>query len=107
MPSAASWASIGAEAVQKYEKRENAVRQSKCYRKYQYSDLDSYKEIVNSGRIRFRRFEEATRFYFEHSTMRLGYVCRVNSTLLYSFILDAKEAIQRVDCISVKEDIWR
>lgn len=66
------WASIGEVASEKYEKRENAIRQSKCYRKYQYSDLDSYKEIVNSGRIRYKSFEDATRFYFEHSPMRLG-----------------------------------
>lgn len=74
MPSV-TWASIGEEAVEKYEKRECVARQSKCYRKYQYSDLDSYKEIVNSGRLRFKRFEEATRFYFEHCSLRLGYVC--------------------------------
>jgi hypothetical protein len=70
----ATWSSIGEEAIERLDKREQNLKKKRCYRKHEYSDLDSYKEIVNSGRIRYKSFEDAMRFYFDNCSFRLGYM---------------------------------
>lgn len=66
-------ANKGKEIIQKHEEKTNRKRKkAKVYRKYQYSQLDSFKEHSNSGRMKLESFERATRYLFEHSNVVLG-----------------------------------
>ena len=76
------WGHVGKEVIEKHDKREAKVHKRRCYRKFEYEDLESYKKLQNSGRMRLDSFERAMRFYFEHCSMRLGYV-----SFVYSFFL--------------------
>jgi hypothetical protein len=91
------YTTIGEEAIKQYEKREENLRKRPCYRKFEYSNLASYKEIVNSGRIRYKSFEDAMRFYFEHSPIRLGYM---QQKLFEVLIISVLKKIFQDDLIS-------
>ncbi len=92
-----SWSSIGEDIIKKYENREADAKKRKCYRKYQYSDLPSYKEIVNSGINRFKNFEAAMRFYFEHASLRLGYM---QKKLMDALVVSVLKKIFQEDLIT-------
>jgi hypothetical protein len=68
------WHAIADTAVRRFKRKEERLKKRKFYRKWEYSDLPSYKEIVNSGRIRYKSFTEASRFYFDNCSLRLGYM---------------------------------
>jgi hypothetical protein len=71
-----SWSGrLGDAWVAKYEKRQaDRCKKAKVYRKHEYSDLPSYKQTTSSGRMRLESFENALRYLFEHSGVRLGYM---------------------------------
>lgn len=58
------------EAKEQYERANKRT----CYRKYEYSDLETYKTLTNSGRANFDRFLRALDLYFELTGFRLGYM---------------------------------
>jgi hypothetical protein len=76
MPKANSWSHrLGKEWVAKYEKRVSEKRKkARVYRKHEYSELESFKQTTSSGRMRLESFENALRYLFEHSGVRLGYM---------------------------------
>lgn len=68
------WGHIGQEVLVKNEKRREQQRQAPVYRSFEYEDLESYKQLRSSGRLRLESFEAAFRYFFEHSPLRLGYM---------------------------------
>lgn len=68
------WSGIGKKMIETKEVLETRVNKRKCDRKYTYADKESFKKLQCSGRIRLENFERATRYYFEHSDMKLGYM---------------------------------
>lgn len=54
------------------EEAERKLHKRQCLRKFEYSHLESFKRMQNSGRQRLESYERAVRFYFAHSKMKLG-----------------------------------
>lgn len=73
-PKPLKWAPLGRKIIAKQEAAEERHRKRPCYRKFEYESLPGYEKLRNSGRMRLESFEKAMRFYFEHSTMKLGYM---------------------------------
>lgn len=71
-----SWAGkLGRGLVDKHTKRVNdRKKRAKVHRKYEYSLMESYNQHMSSGRMRLESFENALRYLFEHSGVRLGYM---------------------------------
>ena len=76
---------------------EEKLHKRRCYRKYEYEDLPIFKKLQNSGRMRLESFERAVRFYFEHSTMKLGYM---QKRLVDVFIIAALRKFFQSDLIA-------
>jgi hypothetical protein len=53
---------------------EQNARKRACYRKHEYADLASYKELTTSGKANFDRFERALDMYFDLTGFKLGYM---------------------------------
>lgn len=69
------WASVAKKALeQESRKQELETKRQKVYRSYEYSSLESYKRMNNSGRLRLQSLEGAFRYLFEHSDVKLGYM---------------------------------
>lgn len=61
--------------IQQQEKRNNdEIRRQKVYRQFEYTELESYKKLTDSGRIKLENMEAAFRYLFEQSGLRLGYM---------------------------------
>ena len=91
------WGVIGQKVLQKHEEREAKIHKRKCYRKFEYGELPTYKKLLNSGRMRLESFERAMRFYFEHSKMKLGYM---QKKLVDVFIMAALRKFFQHDLVS-------
>lgn len=74
MPSALRWASsLGRQLVSKEEERQiQARKKAKVYPKWQYEQLESYKQYTESGRRRLEALEGALRFLTEKCGVLLG-----------------------------------
>lgn len=92
-----SWGFIGRDVLKRKEKMEEKIHKRRCYRKFEYQDLPSYKKLQNSGRMRLESFERAVRYYFEHSDMKLGYM---QKKLIDVFIVAALRKFFENDLIS-------
>lgn len=69
------WGDIGKKQIKEYEDRKTSLlSKRKCYRKWQYSDLPSYKKLLCSGRMKLESFERASRFLFEQGGVKLGHM---------------------------------
>lgn len=63
----------GSEIVEKHEKfLVDKRKKAKVYRKFEYEQLDSYKDHMSNGRRMLESFDRATRYFFSHSSMVLG-----------------------------------
>lgn len=71
-----NWArQLGKQWITKHEKHATEKRKkARVYRKYEYAELESFKQNTSSGRMRLESFEKALRYLFEHSNVRLGYL---------------------------------
>jgi hypothetical protein len=88
-----SWAGkLGKGLVDKHKKRlDDRLKRAKVHRKYEYSLMESYNQHMCSGRMRLESFENALRYLFEHSGVRLGYMQKrlvdvITIALLIKFI---------------------
>jgi hypothetical protein len=67
-----AWAPVGHAFMARKEEAERKLHKRQCLRKFEYSHLESFKRMQNSGRQRLESYERAVRFYFAHSKMKLG-----------------------------------
>lgn len=66
---------VGDDLLKREQERRGAARKkARVYRKYEYSQLESYKEYTDSGRRRLESLEGAFRYLFANSSTRLGYM---------------------------------
>lgn len=84
-PAAVKWGPIGKAVITKQEELEQRTRKRRCYRKNEYEELPAYKKMHSSGRMRLESFERAVRYYFAHSTFKLGYMQKVYHYILSLF----------------------
>lgn len=69
------WEPIGKRALDDEEAREERVRKrQKVHRSFEYSELESFKRLKSSGRMKLDSLEGAFRYLFENSDLRLGYM---------------------------------
>lgn len=69
------WAPTFQKAIQQEErKKERDVRKQKVYRSYEYSSLESFKKMNNSGLLRLESLERAFRYLFANSKLELGFM---------------------------------
>lgn len=70
-----AWAPITQNVIKQQKKRAiDEIRRQKVFRQFEYTDLESYKKLTNSGRIKLESMEAAFRYLFEQSGLRLGYM---------------------------------
>jgi hypothetical protein len=67
-----AWAPVGHDFMARKEEAERKLHKRQCLRKFEYSHLESFKRMQNSGRQRLESYERAVRFYFTHSKMKQG-----------------------------------
>jgi len=69
------WAPITKNVIEQQEKRNrDEIRRQKVFRQFEYTELESYKKLTDSGRIKLEHMEAAFRYFFEQSGLRLGYM---------------------------------
>jgi hypothetical protein len=82
------WAHVG-ERILKREakKKSDAFKRQKVYRKNEYAQLESYKEMSNSGRKKLESLETAFRYFFDHSETKLGYMqAKLKEVVIMAFL---------------------
>lgn len=69
------WAPTVKKAIEQEErKKQRDIHKQKVYRSYKYGSLESFKRMNNSGRLRLESLENAFRYLFEHSELKLGFM---------------------------------
>lgn len=71
------WTGVFSGVLDKYEQQKRRMRDGPVYRRSHYSDLKSFKEMNNSGRMRLDSLEGAFRYLVENSDLRLGSMQKV------------------------------
>ncbi len=67
------WAPVAQKALAQEKLRlQNEKRKQKVHRSYEYKDLESYKEMTQSGLIKLQSLERALRYLLDNSELKLG-----------------------------------
>lgn len=67
------WGCIGRKALrQENQRKSDEARRHKVHRSFEYQDLASMQKMNNSGLKRLESLKGAFRYFFDHSSIRLG-----------------------------------
>ena len=91
------WGFIGKKVIESKKKRDEIANKRKCYRRTEYKDLEAYKKLQCSGRMKLDSFERAMRLYFTKTNMKLGYM---QERLVKEYIIALIKKLFQSDLVS-------
>lgn len=105
------WARVGQQILKREaKKKSDAFKRQKVHRKSEYSQLESFKEMSNSGRKKLESLENAFRYFFDNSDTKLGYMqAKLKEVVIMAFLKNmfGDDLVPNLKYLSKKFDITK